>query len=80
MTHGPALTNCVTALTEGARGHLPVVLLAGDTPVDNPRHLQSIDQRELVKMTGAGFEQLRAPETVAKDVARAFYRARVEER
>ncbi len=80
VTHGPALTNCITALTEGARGHLPVVLLAGDTPQDNPRHLQSIDQRELVKTTGAGFEQLRAPETVGMDVARAFYRAQVERR
>ncbi|MEM8592105.1 MAG: thiamine pyrophosphate-binding protein, partial [Pseudomonadota bacterium] len=80
VTHGPAVTNCVTALTEGARGHLPIVLMAGDTPVDNPRHVQSIDQRELVKTTGAGFEQLRSPETVAKDVARAFYRAQVEQR
>ena len=45
VTHGPALTNCVTALTEGARGSIPMVLLAGDTPVVNPHHLQSIDQR-----------------------------------
>ena len=80
VTHGPALTNCVTALTEGARAKLPMVLLAGDTAADNPRHLQSIDQRELVKTTGAGFEQLRTSETVAADVARAFYRARVERR
>lgn len=80
VTHGPALTNCMTALTEGARGHIPMVLLAGDTPVSNPRHLQSVDQRELVKATGAGFEQVRAPETVGMDVARAFYRAQVERR
>ena len=80
VTHGPALTNCMTALTEGARGHIPLVLLAGDTPVANPRHLQSIDQREVVKATGAGFEQMRTPETVAMDVARAFYRAQVERR
>lgn len=80
VTHGPALTNCVTALTEGARGHIPMVLLAGDTPVMNPQNLQNIDQRELVKVTGAGFEQLRAPETAAHDVAHAFYRARVEKR
>ncbi|MBL4768196.1 MAG: thiamine pyrophosphate-binding protein [Rhodobacteraceae bacterium] len=80
VTHGPALTNCMTALTEGARGHIPMVLLAGDTPVDSPRHLQSIDQRELVKATGAGFEQVRALETVSMDVARAFYRAQVERR
>lgn len=80
VTHGPALSNCITALTEGVRGHIPMVLLAGDTPVANPRHLQGIDQRELVKTTGAGFEQVRAPDTVSKDIARAFYRAQVERR
>ncbi len=80
VTHGPGLTNCVTALTEGARGHIPMVLLAGDTPVMNPQNLQSIDQREVVKVTGAGFEQLRAPQTTAEDIANAFYRARVERR
>ncbi|MDK3019249.1 thiamine pyrophosphate-binding protein [Pseudodonghicola flavimaris] len=80
VTHGPALTNCMTALTEGVRAHTPMVLLAGDTPVSNPRHLQSIDQREVVKAAGAGFEQIRAPETAGRDVARAFYRAQVERR
>ena len=80
VTHGPALTNCATALTEAARGHVPLVILAGDTPVDNPRHLQSIDQRELVKATGSGFEQLRSVQTVCMDVARAVYRAQVERR
>ena len=80
VTHGPALTNCITAFTEGVRGPIPMVLLAGDTPVSNPRHLQSIDQRELVKTTGAGFEQLRAPDTVGADIERAFYRAQVERR
>ncbi len=33
VTHGPALSNCVTALTEATRGHTPLVILAGDTPV-----------------------------------------------
>lgn len=80
VTHGPALTNCVTALTEGARGNVPMVLLAGDTAVSNPHNLQNIDQRETVKVTGAGFEQMRSPETAAYDVAHAFYRAKVEKR
>lgn len=80
VIHGAALTNCMTALTEGAHGHMPLVLLAGDTPVDSPRHLQRIDQRELVKATGAGFEQVRAPDTVGMDLSRAFYRARAERR
>lgn len=80
ITHGPALTNCVTALTEGARGNVPMVLLAGDTPPSNPDHLQSIDQEDVVQPTGCGFMQVRAPNTAASDVARAFYRARVERR
>ncbi|MCT4553310.1 MAG: thiamine pyrophosphate-binding protein [Pelagimonas sp.] len=80
ITHGPALTNCVTALTEATRGRIPMVLLAGDTPTLNPRHLQSIDQREVVKATGAGFVQLRQPETATRDVARAVYRAKAERR
>ena len=80
VTHGPALTNCVTTLVEASRMHTPLVILAGDTPVANPRHLQSIDQRELVKVTGAGFVQLRSPTTVTEDVAQAFYRAQVERR
>ncbi|MEP5731081.1 MAG: thiamine pyrophosphate-binding protein [Sulfitobacter sp.] len=80
VTHGPGLTNCVTALTEAVRGRIPLVLCAGDTPANNPRHLQSIDQRELVNVTGAGFELLRSPTTVGEDIARAFYRAQVERR
>ena len=80
VTHGPALTNCVTALVEGARGHIPMVLFAGDTAATHSRNLQNIDQREVVKVTGAGFEQLRSPETAAHDAANAFYRARVERR
>ena len=80
ITHGPALTNCATALTEAVRGHMPIVLFVGDTPVDYPRHLQSIDQRRFVNVTGAGFEQLRNPDTTCQDIARAFYRAQVERR
>ena len=80
VTHGPALTNCLTALVEGTRGKVPMVLLAGDTPVNQPRHLQGIDQREVVKASMAGFVQLREPATTCMDVARAFYRAQVERR
>ena len=80
VTHGPALTNCMTALAEGVRGHVPLVLLAGDTPVAQPQNLQNIDQRELVKATGAGFEQMRTPQTASYDVAHALYRARIERR
>lgn len=80
ITHGPALTNCVTALVEGARGRIPMVLLAGDTDVMNPKNLQNIDQSAIVAPTGAGFEQVRSAETCAQDIARAIYRAKTERR
>jgi len=76
VTHGPALTNALTALAEGAKARVPMVLLAGDTPVAARDHLQDIDQRALVLATGAGFVQLRAPETVEADLAEAFRAAR----
>jgi len=80
VTHGPGFTNCITALTEGVKGNTSLVLLAGDTPVVSPQNLQNIDQRELTKATGAGFVQMRAPETSAEDIARAFYQTQVERR
>ncbi|WP_370241944.1 thiamine pyrophosphate-binding protein [Pararhodobacter marinus] len=80
ITHGPALTNCSTALTEGVRGRLPMVLLAGDTAVTAPENPQNTDQREVVKATGAGFEQMRSAAHAAEDIAIAFYRARIERR
>jgi len=80
VTHGPGFTNCITALTEGVRGNTSMVLLCGDTPTISPQNLQNIDQRELTKATGAGFIQLRVPETATEDIARAFYQTQVERR
>lgn len=80
VTHGPALTNCVTALVEAARARVPMVLLAGDTPVMAPQNLQNIDQSAVVAVTGAGFLQMRSADTASYDVAHAFHRARVERR
>lgn len=80
VTQGPGLTNCFTALREGSVARRPMVLIAGDTPVTAPFHPQNIDQREVVKATGAGFEQVKSPQTASRDVANAFYRARKERR
>ena len=80
VTHGPALTNCITAIVEGVRARMPMVLLAGDTPVGTPQNLQNIDQRELINTTGAGFVQMRSPETVTEDIAKAIYRTQTEKR
>lgn len=80
VTHGPGLTNTVTALVECVRAELPVLLLTGDTPSDDLYNLQSIWQRELVLATGAGFEQVRSEKTAVEDLARALRRAELERR
>src|SRR5579859_4784408 len=80
VTHGPALTNTVTALVDAVRGRVPMLLIAGDTRPDDNFHSQRIPQREVVLAAGAGFEQLRTPLTLAEDVATAIRRAQVEQR
>ena len=80
VTHGPAITNCITALTDAVRAKIGLVLMAGDTPASNPLHLQNTDQREVAVLCGAGFEQLRTPDTALQDLARALYRAKAESR
>jgi acetolactate synthase-1/2/3 large subunit len=80
ITHGPALTNVTTALVEGAKGGIPVVVLCGDTAPHDREHMQKVDQREIVKATGAGFVDLRTPETASADLALAFRRAALERR
>lgn len=80
VTHGPAMINTVTALAHGVKASLPMVLLCGDTDVEDREHTQNVAQRAFVVAAGAGFEQLRSPKTVGPDVARALRRAIQERR
>lgn len=80
VTHGGGLTNAVTPLVEGVKCRIPMVLLCGDTPMEDREHLQKVNQHEFVVACGAGFEQLRSARTVAQDVVRAFQRAWLERR
>lgn len=80
VTMGPGLSNTVSTLIEGVRGATPIVLLCGDTASVERDEISRIGQREMVSVTGAGFVQLRAPETLTEDLATAFRRAAVERR
>jgi len=80
VTHGPGLTNAITALVEGTRNGTPMVLVAGDTATEDAQHIQKIDQAALIASTGAGFEPIRNVGTIAVDVATAFRRAHAERR
>ena len=80
VTHGPAMVNTTTALVHGVRASLPMVLLCGDTHIEDRSHTQNVAQREFIVAAGAGFEQLRSARTVAEDVARVLRRAVAERR
>ncbi len=80
VTHGPALTNTMTALVEGVKSGIGMLLVAGDTPTADQHHLQKIHQRAFVEATGAGFQPVSSPASIAADVARAVRRAHVEHR
>ncbi|MEM7404749.1 MAG: thiamine pyrophosphate-binding protein [Pseudomonadota bacterium] len=80
ITQGPAVSNAVTALIEGVKSSQRVVLLCGDTPMSDPDHPQTVQQRALIEAAGAGYLRIRSPQTVVADVANAFRRAWVERR
>ena len=80
VTHGPALTNTITPLIEAVKGGMSVLLIAGDTAVTDVENMQNVPQRELIQAAGAGFVQVRAPETRADDLAFAIQRAELERR
>src|SRR4051794_3938888 len=80
VTHGPALTNAVTALTEAARARTPMLLVAADTPPGDRRNPQAIDQEDVVRPTGAGVQWVHSADSAPADVATAIGRAFTERR
>jgi thiamine pyrophosphate-dependent acetolactate synthase large subunit-like protein len=80
VTHGPGLTNTLTALVDGVKGRIPLLLLCGDTPASAPDHFQNISQREFVLAAGAGFVQLRSAATAVEDLLQALRATRLERR
>lgn len=80
VTHGPALSNTVTALIEGVKSHSPVVVVAGDTAVADLENVQNIPQREVVLASGAGFVQVRSARTASLDLQSAVNQAVAERR
>lgn len=80
VTHGPGLTNTLTALVEATRARTPLLLIAGDTPAEARQNLQDIDQHLVIEASGAGLHQVRSASTIVEDVAIAIRRALDERR
>jgi acetolactate synthase I/II/III large subunit len=80
VTSGPGLTQTATALTAAVRGNWPVVLFAGDTPMNAAFHLQSFDMSPFVAATGAFFIPIRHVDRMLDNVREAFHVARHQRR
>jgi acetolactate synthase I/II/III large subunit len=71
VTHGPALTNTLTALTEAVRARSPVVVITADTPPVRD-FAQNIDVRAVAAAAGADYRRALAPAHVVDDVCAAL--------
>ncbi|HEY2594294.1 MAG TPA: thiamine pyrophosphate-binding protein [Chloroflexota bacterium] len=80
VTQGPGLSQLATALVVAARAHVPMVVYAGDSALDDPQGVQQFDQARFVEATECGFVPIWKASEAEEAVRTAFYRARVESR
>ncbi|MEU3607623.1 thiamine pyrophosphate-binding protein [Streptomyces sp. NPDC035033] len=79
VTHGPAVTNTMTALTEAVRSRSRVLLVTGDTPAE-PTHFQRLDLAAVAAAAGAGYERVGRPGDLVRMLDRAVQRVVAEDR
>lgn len=80
VTHGPGLTNTVTALTEASRHGTPLVLLTGLTPRESRHNSQRFPAEHLAHLTGADWREVRGIRYIGEDVRAALAGAREQGR
>ena len=80
VTCGPGLVNALMPIVEAVKGHVPMVIVTGDSLSKFKYHPQSASHREFVLATGAGYEAPRRIEDVPRDLVHAFQRAWAERR
>ena len=78
VTCGPGLTQLMTALPAAARARLPVVVFAGESPINAKFYNQYIDQAPLVKATGAHYIAAHSVPRMMDCVREAFHVAKYE--
>lgn len=75
VTHGPGLTNSMTALVEGVKHSSELLVLTSSThPVRGL--FQELDVRGFCHAAGAQFERVFSPHSVVRDIALAWRRVR----
>jgi thiamine pyrophosphate-dependent acetolactate synthase large subunit-like protein len=80
VTCGPGFTQTATALTMAARGNVPLVVFAGDSPSNATYHVQAYDPGPLTHATGAHYVNARSIDRLLDNVREAFHVARHDSR
>ncbi|MCU1639274.1 MAG: thiamine pyrophosphate-binding protein [Microbacteriaceae bacterium] len=78
LHQGCGLTNALTGVTEAAKCHTPLLVLAADTAVGDVTSNFHIDQDAAVLAIGATPMRIHSAETAVSDAARAFRLAQIE--
>jgi acetolactate synthase I/II/III large subunit len=79
-TCGPGFTQIMTALTIAARASVPVVVFAGDSPINATYYIQQLDMAPLALATGAAYIPVRTMDRALDCVREAFHTAALERR
>lgn len=80
VTCGPGVTQIATALTTASRAGVPMVIFAGESPINARWYNQALDQAPLVTATGAHYVRAHSTARMYDSVREAFYVARHERR
>jgi thiamine pyrophosphate-dependent acetolactate synthase large subunit-like protein len=78
VTCGPGFTQIMTALATAARGSIPLVVFAGDSPTSATWYVQQIELGPLATATGARYLPVKSVDRMLDTVREAFYTARQE--
>ncbi|MFL6797776.1 MAG: thiamine pyrophosphate-binding protein [Xanthobacteraceae bacterium] len=78
VTCGPGFTQIATALTAASRARVPLVIFAGEAPINAKWYNQAFDQPPLAAATGAHYISAHSPQRMYEYVREAFYVAQHE--
>ena len=78
VTCGPGFTQIMTALTTAARGSIPLLVFAGDSPTSAAWYIQQLELGPLATATGARYLPVKSVDRMLDTVREAFYTARQE--
>jgi thiamine pyrophosphate-dependent acetolactate synthase large subunit-like protein len=80
VTHGPGVTQIMTALTTAARGDIPLIVYASEAPTTAAWTIQQIDQAPLIRACGVEYIQIQSVNHALDRVREAFCVAQHERR